>query len=118
VLKAMDQGCCFTCESSLTTPRLLSSVNDDRLYGLFPAFRPYVTRAAMLEVVAEVEAVVRSEVEAMIDRVPREWQVDDSARREWCNWICRRAKTMRRIVERQLPPTELTDLIPDEGQTP
>lgn len=118
LLKAMDHGCCFTCESDLTTPRLQSSVNDDRLYGPLPAFRPYTRRGAMLQVVAEVEAVVRSEVEAMIDLVPREWQVENSARREWCDWICRRAKTIRRIIEREWPPTELTDLIPDEGQTP
>jgi hypothetical protein len=118
VLKAMDQGCCFTCEGELTVPRLQRSVSDDRLYGLFSAFRPHTTRGGMLQVVAEIEAVARSDVESMIDRVPREWQVDASVRREWCDWICRRAKMIRRIIEREWPPAELTDLIPDEGQTP
>lgn len=112
LLKAMDHGCCFTCESELTVPRLQRTVNDDRLYGLFPAFRPHTTRESLLRVVAEVETVARSEVESMIDRVPREWDVDLSARREWCGWICRRAKLIRRIIEREWPPAELTDLIP------
>ncbi len=40
VLKAIDHGCCFTCESDLTTPRLQRSVNDDRLFGLFPLSGP------------------------------------------------------------------------------
>jgi hypothetical protein len=118
MLKAIDQGCCFTCENDLTTPRLQSSVNDDRLFGLFPAFRPHTTREAMLQVVAEVEAVAPDEVETMIDRVPHEWQVDASARREWCDWICRRARSIRRIIEREWPPATLTDLLPNEGQKP
>lgn len=117
-LKAMDHGCCFTCESELTVPRMQRTVNDDRLYGLFPVFRPHTTRDALLQVVAEVETVAQSEVESMIDRVPREWEVDLAARREWCDWICRRAQTIRRIIEREWPPAELTDLIPREGQTP
>jgi len=108
VLMAIDHGCCFTCERDLTTPRLQSSVNEDRLFGLFPSFRPHTTRGGMLQVVAEVEAVARSEIEAMIARVPHQWQVDASARREWCDWICRRAKSIRRIIEREWPAAQMT----------
>jgi hypothetical protein len=114
VLKAIAHGCCFTCESELTVPQLRRSADDDWLYGRFPGFRTHTTRGVMLQVVAEVETVARSVVESMIDRVPREWEVESSARREWSNWICRRAKTIRRIIEREWPLKEPSDLIPSE----
>jgi len=118
ILKAIDQGCCFTCEGEVTRPRLERTVNDDRPYGLFPAFRPYTTREGMNQSLEAVEAITREEVETIIGRVPREWQVDSSACRAWCDWICQRARTIRRIIEREWPSDRLTDLLPNEGQTP
>ncbi len=118
VLKAIDHGCCFTCESELTRPRLERTTHDDRLYGLFPTFLPRPTRESMLEGIATLEGISREEVENSIGRVPAQWQVDSSARGAWCDWICHRARMVRQIIEREWPPAPLTDPLPEKGGTP
>lgn len=118
VLKAMDHGCCFTCERDVTAGELQRTMNDDRLYGLFPGFLSHTDREQLLQAAAEAGAVGRGEVEGMIGQVPRQWQVDDAARRVWCDWICQRAKLVRRIIDRKWPPPQEKDLFPAEGETP
>jgi hypothetical protein len=117
VLKAIDHGCCFTCEGELTRGRFERSALDDRLYGLFPPFRQHTTRDGMLKGIAEVETIVREEVESIIGQVPQQWQVDSLARSAWCDWIVQRARTVRRIIEREWPPP-LKDRLPNEGEMP
>jgi hypothetical protein len=116
VLKAIDHGCCFTCESEITRPQLQRTMHDDRLYGLFPGFRPQTSREGVLQGVTAVEAIRREEVEGFIRQTPRQWQVESAVSVEWCDWICQRGKSLRRIIEREWPPVTLTDLISDEGQ--
>jgi hypothetical protein len=107
VLKAMDHGCCFTCEGNVTTPALLKTMNNDRLYGRFPEFRDRTERDALLRAAGAVEAIDRVQVQGFIEQVPTQWQIAQSARQTWCEWICQRAKSVRRIIERAIPETNL-----------
>lgn len=119
VLRAIDQGCCFTCAKELTV-RLdqLDQVEDPKLYGCFPEFRPRITRQGALAAIAEVEVITQEEVGAMIQQVPRNWEVAQGTRDAWCRFICKRAKFVRRIVEREWPAQSLFDDVAEqEGQS-
>lgn len=118
MLKAIDQGCCFTCEAELT-PKLsnLDIARDDCLYGLFPEFRSRIDRQTVLQAVSDAEAIQQADVEAMIAAVPRDWEVSEETRRAWCDLICRRAGYVRQILNREWPPETLFDPAPSpEGQ--
>lgn len=117
VLKAMDHGCCFTCERDVTASELQRTMNDDRLFGLFPGFLSHTERDLLLGAATDAAAIERGEVENMIHRIPSQWQIDDAARRIWCDWICQRAKLVRRIIERKWPVPPMADLFSAEGET-
>jgi hypothetical protein len=57
----------------------------------------------MLRVVEEVEAVPRQEVEAMVQSVPREWDLNSAVRQALCDFICQRARYIREIINREWP---------------
>jgi hypothetical protein len=108
VLKAIDHGCCFTCDGDLTV-RNLQQKSDDRMYGLFPGFRPHARFETARAALDRLESLSRGTVEAIIDEVPREWDVSASARTAWCDWILTQARRVRTTVERELPPVDFTD---------
>lgn len=117
VLKAIDQGCCFTCGRDLT-PRLsnLDCVQEMKLYGRFPQFVGRMDRKAMLEIVQEVEAVTRQEVEGIVQQVPSGWDLSSGVRQALCDFICQRAKYIRAIIDQEWPPQTLFDV--GTGQEP
>jgi hypothetical protein len=117
VLKAIDHGCCFTCGGDLT-PKLshLDRVQEKKLYGRFPQFEGRTERAAMLQIVQEVEAVPRPEVEAFVQRVPQAWDLNTGARQALCDFICQRARFIREIINQEWPPQSLLGMAP--GQEP
>jgi hypothetical protein len=117
VLKAIDHGCCFTCGRELTV-RLsnLDWVEEKKLYGRFPEFAGRTNRLAMLDVVQQVEAVPRPEVEAMIQAVPQQWDLNSGVRQALCDFICRRARYVREIINQEWPRQTLFDGGP--GQEP
>ena len=103
LLKAIDHGCCFTCEREVTATELHRTMDDERLYGLFPGFVSHTSRERLLGAAVNAVAVAQSDVEDMILQIPRQWQIDDAARQVWRDWIGHRAKLVRRIIEREWP---------------
>jgi hypothetical protein len=108
ILKAIDHTHCFTCGRELSSNLAhIAAVQDTGLYGMFPEFRPLIERADVAQAVADLKTLKKSDVEAMVARVPTAWQVNDSARRSWIELICRRAEFVAAMV---------TSLIWPEGE--
>lgn len=116
-LKAIDQGCCFTCDNELSI-RNLSTTTDDQIYGYFPGFRSHARRETALRTVDQLESITREEIAGFISRVPPEWDVSPTVRERWREWINDRARAVRRIIEQNMHPVDLLDDISDRERQP
>jgi hypothetical protein len=79
-LKAMDHTHCFSCGQSWT--RRLSEIDrikDERVFGLFPPFRPFLDPEAVSQAVTRLATIDRSTVWRMAQRLPKEWEVSQPA---------------------------------------
>lgn len=105
VLKAMDHTHCFTCGRDLTARiASVSRVKDDRLYGCFPEFIPFVKRPAVDVAIAALRGVSRSVVQPIVDGIPVEWEVDSGSRGALADLICERARYVADSVADKLFP--------------
>lgn len=91
-LVAIDHTHCFDCGRDLSE-RLahIDRVRDEATYGLFPAFRGYLDFGELAWCKAMLRGVTREEVEAVVARIPAEWEVDDRARAALVNQVHGRA---------------------------
>ena len=109
ILKAIDHTHCFGSTVDLS-PRLahLDEIQDPAVYGLFPEFRGLIDRAQIVSAAADLRGLDRSDVEAMVARVPRGWDVNRTTRTAWVRLICERAIFVaNNVVEWIYPQSEL-----------
>ncbi len=91
-LVPIDHGHCFTCGRDLDAR--IASINmrrDERIYGLFPAFGPHMTRDGVLAARAGLNEIDQDVVRDMIGSIPAEWQVPLKAREALLELVCDRA---------------------------
>jgi len=93
LIKAIDHTHCFTCGDELTS-RLshISRAKDERIYGLFPEFEPFLDRNDMKRALSDLQTIKRSDVEKVVRAIPVEWQVNRPIRDALVNLICDRAQ--------------------------
>lgn len=79
---AMDFTVCFHCrDGGLRKGYGEQFVRDDGIYGLFPAFEPYVTETALRPFLDRLGAAnLAQQVDGLLDRIPHEWLVDSPTR--------------------------------------
>jgi hypothetical protein len=79
-LVAMDHGHCFTCGSELNR-RLatIDRIKDERVYGLFPGFLPYMDRSIVLGACQRLAEFPVGVAEEFVASVPREWSLGEAA---------------------------------------
>jgi len=99
-LVAMDFSDCLKVRSELT-PHLadIDHVQDERIYGLFPEFRPWLRRDEFRSALAKLARLSRRSLDPILGAVPREWEVDGAAREAVTSFLTGRA----RFLERHLP---------------
>lgn len=91
-LKTIDHTHCFTCGRDLTSQTArIELVKDERIYGLFPGFMPYLQRAEVGRAIADLPTITKPEVETVVQSIPSEWQVDQPSRQALTELIFRRA---------------------------
>lgn len=92
-LKAMDHTHCFTWANSLTQ-RLadIDEVQDERVYGRFPEFEPWLDRARVRELLDELRGIRRDEIVQVVQGVPAVWDVNQAAREALVNLLSQRAE--------------------------
>lgn len=104
-LRTMDHTCCFSCGRDLS-PALghLDTIQDTRLFGLFPVFRRYIERSLVQSATSDLRNVLRSEIDSMLSEVPRQWSLDAKTRSALLELIVRRAEYVADSIERKLFP--------------
>lgn len=91
-LLAMDHTHCFTSGRDLTDRIAgISRVKDGRLYGLFPAFRSFITRERIALAIGGVGGVPPSSIGGIIESIPSEWEVKETGRQALTRLLCERA---------------------------
>lgn len=103
-LIAMDHGLCFIRSGEELTQRLanIDKVQDDHLYGLFPEFRSRLHQSTITSSASRLREMDRETAAAIIDTVPKEWDVLEPARRAWAELIWRRATYVADNIERKI----------------
>ncbi len=93
-LIAMDHGLCFIRSGEDLSPRLanIGNVQNEHLYGLFPEFQGRLCQSTIEDCASRLHEIDAVTVDAIIQSVPREWDVSQQSRTAWSELICRRAK--------------------------
>jgi hypothetical protein len=87
-----DHTHCFTCGRDLTDRTAeIYRVQDDRIYGLFPAFARFLQADIINDFCEVIRSVTRPDVEEVIGLIPTEWEVPSVARHAMADLILRRA---------------------------
>ena len=106
-LKAMDHTHCFTCGAALTkTLGRIDRIRDSRLYGMFPEFRSFIgeKRDDVRAVAARLHDIRRAAVEPVVQSLPKEWDVQESAADALIELIVRRGKHVAETIEQKIWP--------------
>jgi hypothetical protein len=91
-LFAIDHTHCFDCGRDLTRKLAnIDLVQDNRTYGLFPAFIPLLSSGDAVWCEAMLRSLRVETVRAIVESVPREWDVSSDARSAWIEQIVKRA---------------------------
>jgi hypothetical protein len=77
----------------------IADVKDERLYGVFPFFRQYVTIEQLVEIAAELSDVQADFWEGFIASVPAAWQVSAEAKRALSRFLLERARFLADNIE-------------------
>jgi len=103
LLKAMDHTHCFTCGREWT--RRLSNVDtiqDDRIYGRFPEFTPFLQREIVMQAAADLATMTAETAWQMVHRIPTEWDVSSNVQTKLVELIVGRAAFVANTIESRL----------------
>lgn len=113
---AADHTHCFTCGQDLTG-RLatINRVKDDRVYGLYPAFRTFLDRDVIKLAASRLLQADEPTVRQFVDMIPSRWEVSHNARKALVELVCGRARHLAdRIVDMLEPFVYSRNLFGDE----
>ena len=100
-LIAMDHTHCFHCGRDLTAElEKIDLVKDERIYGLFPEFKPLVQAhwLAVEAAAAKLLTIDRQWVERVVAQIPQQWKVTADGRTALANQIVYRAVYVAEII--------------------
>lgn len=106
-LVAMDHTHCFTCGGNLTERMAtIERIKDERIFGLFPGFVPYVReqRSQVQEAVRQLGTFDSQTCRRLVDSIPSEWEVSDASRSALCTMICQRGRFVADSIMDRLAP--------------
>jgi hypothetical protein len=101
-LVALDHSHCFvetTLDQELGRPHLAA---DERLYGFFPEFRPYLTDKLVTQALERLSEMHRAFAEEVVGSIPPQWDVTETMRQAWADLIAVRAARVCDFVPRLL----------------
>jgi hypothetical protein len=104
-LIAMDFTHAFTCGGPLDrTLGYIEKIQDEGIYGLFPEFRPHISRDEVISCVARLAEFNRGIADRMLAYIPAQWDVEDTVRSLWKKFLLDRAHFTARMIESRLFP--------------
>ena len=80
----------------------LENVDDRTIYGLFPEFRDSLDRAAVRDAARRLKTLTQPTVESIVESIPLEWKVSQSARKRLARVILNRAAWVAENIEHSL----------------
>lgn len=89
---AIDHGECFAVGQELG--RQVASIDrmrDERIFGLFSVFEPYVKQPLVEQAAARLPHATRAVADEIVGEIPNEWQVDKAARTSLVELVSERA---------------------------
>lgn len=91
-LLAMDFTECLKTGSTLNTRiNNIEYLKDQRIYGLFPEFRPFLDRATFHTGLKRLESVKGDEMRDIVNGIPHDWEVSDAVRNAIVDFLVQRA---------------------------
>ncbi len=105
LLKAMDHTHCFTCGHGWT--RKLSnidSIRDNKLFGLFPEFQPFLDRTVIAEAADDLRRIDSDTISEIAQRIPNEWGVKQDALDALRRLVIQRATYVADTIETRIWP--------------
>jgi hypothetical protein len=91
-LITMDHTHCFTCGSDLdASVANIETVKDPRVFGLFPAFRPFADKAVVQATCDRLREMTADVAQEVVASVPEAWEVSAGARIALRDFIVQRA---------------------------
>lgn len=92
LIKAIDHTHCLTCGRELNMNMAhIDIVRDERIYGLFPEFKPLLVRLDVTRAISDLRTIGRPDIQTIVDRIPSAWQVNKPVRDALVNFLCDRA---------------------------
>lgn len=117
-LKAIDHSHCFDLAADLSS-RLarIDCVQDERIYGLFPEFLPFLRpeqgpapaqQASARDALDHLGRISASELAGIVGGIPREWEVDTPTRAALVQFLAQRATFLHdRLFDSLFPQPNL-----------
>lgn len=102
-LIAINHTHCFGSQSELH-PLLanIQYVKDERIHGLFPVFKSFLSKAQFDDVVTRLSGVTRQTVSEIVDQIPQDWDVNPNTKESFKTFLCDRAAFLAAEIERLL----------------
>ncbi len=118
LLRAMDHSHCFTCGRPLT-PRLnsIDRVRDDKIYGLFPEFQPWVNCQIVVQAAQKLGSFTKQDAELLTQALPQEWDVDQPTREALVQFLASRASFLSAFIMNKLCPANKPVGLTDETES-
>ncbi|MBX3230472.1 MAG: hypothetical protein KIT84_02935 [Labilithrix sp.] len=103
-LIAMDFTECIKCgRSELSKPCFtIERVKDERIFGLFPEFKRWMTTEGVKALAAKLETFTRNDASEILSTVPREWSMTDELRGRCAGFLYERAGFVAPILEKMI----------------
>ena len=117
-LTAMDHTHCFTCGRPLTGKLAhIEQVRDERIYGLFPEFRPWLDRHVLGRSVEKLRSFTREDAETATQGIPREWDVDAATQDALMQFLVSRAAFLVSSIMSKLCRADEPNSFTDEAES-
>lgn len=101
----IDFGECFSMSRTLSAKIAnIDRMKSFQIYGLFPAFEQFVNNEKIEAALIRMKSITRAEITEMINSIPKEWQVDSSARGALLELIIGRASFLSDNIHKILKP--------------
>ncbi|MCA3642346.1 MAG: hypothetical protein IOC63_10880 [Methylobacterium sp.] len=87
----IDHSHCISDVDFIGFPLDEEAAEDERIFGLFPAFAPFISGPAIDAAVSQLGTLERGFVDACLNQIPTQWGVTGATKRSLADFICNRA---------------------------
>jgi hypothetical protein len=105
IVKAIDHSEAFKNYSPTFEPDKHFSqeaIEDNKIFGLFPEFREFLDINVSYNISKRLPEIKRKEVKAILNQIPKSWNLDKETKESLLNFIIKRAKFISKTLASKL----------------